>query len=197
MNSHSMMLFLTTDCSSVAETKEWNLGQFYLAFQDLNIFLNTSGLNFLLEFGMSENGVELYVDCNNDLILKICPKFFNFVFNITHSTFCKISLNISYSGIRNYELLFPYFNNKKLLKRIVQFYEEADIAYENKAWLSYVLMAGAVLEGLLFDIVGENLSFNKLIEQAYNQKYITRKMKNIIIDAKNMRNMVHSNKYNK
>ena len=113
MNSHSMMLFLTTDCSSVEEIKEWNLGQFYLAFQDLNIFLNTSGLNFLLEYGISTNGVELYVDCNNDLILKICPNFFNFVFNITNSTFCKISLNISYSGIRNYELLFPYFNNKK------------------------------------------------------------------------------------
>lgn len=175
----------------------YNLGKFYCAFRDLDITLYIGGLTFQVENNPNNSFTEYYIDDEQGLIVRIYENLFSTVYNITHSKSCHIRLKISYSGVSNYKLLFPYMTNSSLLERISKFYEEAEIAFINRAWLSYSLMAGAVIEGLLFDVIEENKSFDKLIEDAYEKKYIDDKLKDIIKKAKDTRNLVHANRYGK
>jgi hypothetical protein len=79
-----------------------------------------------------------------------------FLFNPLTSPFLTLNnalrgsrLVIHYHGIRDHELLFPQISDHALRKRLGEFYEEAERAFDSSAWLSFSLMAAAVYEGLL------------------------------------------------
>ena len=68
----------------------------------------------------------------------------------------KLRLVIQNHGIRDYRLLFPTVTNASLVERLASFYEEAEKDLKSAAWLSYVLMCGAIFKGLLYAILNVN-----------------------------------------
>lgn len=106
---------------------------------------------------------------------------------------CK--LVIHYHGIREYALLFPSVQEESLKNRLGEFYREAELAFDEGIWLSFMLMCGAIFEGLLYSKVGKRLNFNQLIDSAYSSSLINDKAKNIMHAVRNYRNLVHANKH--
>lgn len=107
----------------------------------------------------------------------------------------KLRLLIHYYGIRDYALLFPSIQNSELGKRLGQFYQEAESAFQNGAWLSYSLMCGAIYEGILFARLNQNENFKKLITKAENQNLISSDTARTMNTARILRNLVHGNKF--
>jgi hypothetical protein len=103
---------------------------------------------------------------------------------------CK--LIIHYHGIRNYGLLFPSVNPASLQKRLGEFYQEAETAFENAAWLTFMLMCGALFEGILFFKVGEDKTFHELIKKAHSTSIIDAETRDIMDKVRKYRNLVHS-----
>ena len=108
-----------------------------------------------------------------------------------------VQIIIHYHGIRNYELLFPWITDSDLQKRIGEFYREAELNFDNGAWLSFALMSGAVFEGMLYGKINKNLNFSKLIDEANNLKLINSDTVRIMHMVRDYRNIVHSNKFAK
>ncbi|MBW4443943.1 MAG: hypothetical protein KME10_22495 [Plectolyngbya sp. WJT66-NPBG17] len=106
---------------------------------------------------------------------------------------CK--LVIHYHGIRDYKLLFPFVTNSSLQERLGDFYREAEIAFENASWLSFMLMCGAVFEGILFAKLGQNKSFKDLITAAKQQGVIDTHTESIMTTVRGYRNLVHANRH--
>jgi len=104
-------------------------------------------------------------------------------------------LIVYYSGIIEYSRLFPHVENKSLRERLGQFSHEVDSAFESQSWMSYVLMVGAVVEGLLFDKFG-NKTFGKLIEEADREGIIEPDEVTLFNEVRNLRNRVHANRCN-
>lgn len=102
-------------------------------------------------------------------------------------------LIIHYHGIRDYKLLFPAISSEIRMQRLANYYEEADKCFETGAWLSFMMMCGAVFEGLLFDSIGSSNAkkFNELITKAANQNLITSDEQNLIDKVREYRNIVH------
>jgi len=103
-------------------------------------------------------------------------------------------LIIYFHGIRNYSMLFPWVEDDVLRDRLGRFYEESEAAFENAAWLSFILMCGAIFEGMLFAKIAENLSFNQLIIRAKEEEYIDEYTANIMNRVRTDRNLVHANR---
>ena len=87
-------------------------------------------------------------------------------------------------------------NDSSLAKRLGEFYEKSEKAFENGAWLSYALLCGGIFEGLLLDKkVAGNIFYDK-IEEAEKQLIINDLQKQIMHTARKARNILHANKYN-
>ena len=104
-------------------------------------------------------------------------------------------LIIHYHGIRDYNLLFPFVTNISLQERLGNFYREAEITFENASWLSFMLMCGAIFEGILFAKLGENKSFNELIIAASGNGLIDAHTESIMNTVRGYRNLVHANRH--
>jgi len=102
---------------------------------------------------------------------------------------------IFYHGIRDYSLLFPNVNPPNLQSRLGEFYREADAAFDAAAWLSFMLMCGALFEGILFFKSGANQSFNDLILSAATKGTIDSQTRAIMDSVRQYRNLVHANRY--
>ena len=103
---------------------------------------------------------------------------------------------VHYHGIRDYALLFPNVTQPVLKERLGKFYQEAESSFENSAWLTFMLMCGAIFEGILFSKIGENKTFEKLIEKASETKLIDDDAKLIMHNVRSYRNIVHANRIN-
>lgn len=103
-------------------------------------------------------------------------------------------LTVYYSGIIDYGLLFPHVKKKELKVRLGQFAEEAESAFESQSWMSYVLMVGAIVEGILYDKL-EYKNFNKLISTARAIGIITDAEVGQMDEVRRLRNRIHPNKY--
>ena len=99
-------------------------------------------------------------------------------------------LIIHYHGIRDYKLLFPSISSDIRMQRLENYYEEADKCFEAGAWLSFMMMCGAVFEGLLFDRIGSS-KFKSLITKAAKQKLITDHEQSLMDKVREYRNIVH------
>lgn len=108
-----------------------------------------------------------------------------------------LKLFIHYHGIRKYSLLFPNIKQKKLRKRLGAFYKEAEVAFENSSWLTFLLMCGAIFEGILYSKVNENKSFYHLIKEALSLKIISNDEADIMNKVREYRNLVHANNFSK
>jgi len=106
-------------------------------------------------------------------------------------------LIVHYHGIRDYRLLFPHIEEPELRERLGKFYEEAEVAFENGAWLCYSLMCGAVYEGLLHAYFGKKASFFKMIKEVLTLGVIDEKAEGIMHQTRNLRNLVHGNNFTK
>lgn len=123
-------------------------------------------------------------------------------------------LYVYYDGIRDYKLLFPKIRNDNILIRLAHYYKESEKCLENGIWLSYVLMCGAIYEGILYykyflereqiklkyDLKAKNseykdkdICFQHLIKYAFFKKDISKETKKIMDDARDYRNLVHVN----
>ena len=74
------------------------------------------------------------------------------------------------------------------------FYKEAELAFENGAWLSYSLMCGAIYEGLLYGLHVKGKSFLQIIKNAFSKDIIDEETSSIMYTARGLRNLVHGNK---
>ena len=104
-------------------------------------------------------------------------------------------LTVHYHGIRDYSMLFPHVLDKDLRERLGTFYEEAEIAFENGAWLSFALMCGAIYEGLLYSLYSKNMNFNKMIQKALLEHLIDNETAAVMDSTRNLRNIVHGNRF--
>lgn len=105
-------------------------------------------------------------------------------------------LTIYHIGIRDYQLLFPDIGDVALRKRMGEFMEEADKTFSEGAWLSFVIMAGAVFEGRLADLLknyGDGLG--GLIKKIVKLEVMENSEVEVIESVKNYRNLVHAGKY--
>ncbi len=102
-------------------------------------------------------------------------------------------LIIHYHGIRDYKLLFPAISSEIRMQRLANYYEEAEKCFEAGAWLSFMMMCGAVFEGLLFDRIGSSKikKFETLIIKAVDQKLITPPEQSLMDKVRKYRNIVH------
>lgn len=102
-------------------------------------------------------------------------------------------LIVHYAGIRDYSLLFPHINNPEKQMRLGQFADEADRAFESSAWMSFVIMSSAVVEGLLSEYFKGK--FMALIQQAEAENLISTSEAESLQTVRLVRNQFHTNKY--
>ena len=104
-------------------------------------------------------------------------------------------LTVYHNGIKDYRLLFPHIDNEALQRRLGQFAEEADNAFASQSWLSYVLMVGGVLEGLLYHEY-KLRRFAEMISRAQKNGLINEQEAAQINQVRLARNQIHADKYN-
>lgn len=109
-------------------------------------------------------------------------------------------LNIYYEGIKDYKLLFPRVLDSKdyvhLAERLGEYYHECELAFEKNMWISFILMCGAIFEGLLlFELKKPNASFENLIILAERRHIINDNDKEIMNKARMSRNIIHARRY--
>lgn len=111
----------------------------------------------------------------------------------------EILLTIHHHGIRDYMELFYWIQNRKLVDRLADYYQEAEAAFQSGSWLSYALMCGGVFEGVLLEKVGASKrnNFYDLIEKAKEERFITDWQKELFHKAREARNLIHANLYEK
>ncbi|MEO0355155.1 MAG: DUF4145 domain-containing protein [Cyanobacteria bacterium P01_A01_bin.3] len=102
---------------------------------------------------------------------------------------------IHYHGIRDFSLLFPSVADPSLRERLGEFYREQEINFNDASWLSFILMCGAIFEGVLFSKIGRDDSFKKLIESAHQSNFIDLDTKKIMHSVRGYRNLVHAHKH--
>jgi len=108
------------------------------------------------------------------------------------------TLIINYLGIKDYKCFFPQFENDDLKCRAAEFMEEADKTFDEGSWLSFVLMAGGVLESFLVDITDDKQStFGNLIKQIEQKHLFSKEEIGVLRDASKARNLVHAGKFKK
>lgn len=104
-------------------------------------------------------------------------------------------LTISYIGIRDYALLFPAVVSSTLKTRLGEFYSEMEVAFENSAWLSFILMTSAVIEGILFSKIGQDDTFEVLINKAHKKLLVSDSDKSLLHVMREYRNLVHAGRH--
>jgi hypothetical protein len=121
---------------------------------------------------------------------------FRSVFGLKFGGFETSRLVIHFHGIRDHALLFPQVTEPQLKARLGAYYQEADVTFENGAWLSFVLMSAAIYEGLLaWKLQRQDDKFVRLIETARTGGIIDAREYNILNMARKHRNLVHASRY--
>jgi len=154
------------------------LPAFAIEYAELRVpgFIDTPEEHLLLGKGFDINGDEVLTPHYKDTFFNTPPQMI-----------------IHYHAIRDYQLLFPGLHNQDYKPKLALMYEEAEKNFESGAWLSFVLMCGSVIEGLLFDSVGKNgLGLCELTKRAYKRSYIDSHQKEVIDHLKDMRNFIHT-----
>lgn len=105
-------------------------------------------------------------------------------------------LIVYHNGIKDFQLLFPHIINESLRARLGEFAEEANNCFQSKSWVSYCLMVGGVLEGLLYHQFGD-LKFYELTKKAEKFKIITKEEAALIHEIREARNKIHANNHEK
>lgn len=106
-------------------------------------------------------------------------------------------LTVYHFGIKDYSLLFPEIEDPALKQRVGLFMEEADKTFEQEAWLSFVVMAGSVFEGILSDLTADHGStFGKLVSKVDDLQVLDGYVVSVLRDAVKFRNHVHAGRYN-
>jgi hypothetical protein len=103
-------------------------------------------------------------------------------------------LTLYHAGIKDYSLLFPHISNESLRQRLGQFAQEAESAFESQSWMSYVMMVGAVVEGLLFNQFNKD-NFCELINLAGENGILDTNEVTVIHEVRALRNRVHASKH--
>ncbi len=107
----------------------------------------------------------------------------------------RLGLIIYYHGIRDYSALFPQVkaNEPERAERIGRFYEEAEVSFDAGAWMSFMLMSGAIIEHLLFHKVMNSKinSLCRLTVEARRLDYINNDEKSLIDEIRASRNVIH------
>lgn len=107
-----------------------------------------------------------------------------------------LTLVINYLGINSYEKFFPHFDDDSLRERSAQFLEEADKTFEESSWFAFVMMAGAVFESFLVDMLGdEESTFGLLINKVRELSVFTNREVAALDDAKEARNIIHAGRH--
>lgn len=149
-------------------------------------------LHTSLDFGssyVSESFIRPTYEIESDrLIISPMPEFWGLRGDVP-------KLTVTYSGIRNYTLLFPHVTCEGLKVRLGEFAEEAEKAFDASAWMSFVLMAGAVIEGLLVSRFGNNKKFFKLIKLAGEAGLVTETELESLDEVREARNRVHADQF--
>ncbi|WP_217581593.1 hypothetical protein [Lysinibacillus sp. GbtcB16] len=102
---------------------------------------------------------------------------------------------IYYHGIKDYQALFPWITDEPVRKRLATYYEELEKTFEVKAWLPFVLMCAAVIEGMLYEKLGRpTVTLNEMIEQATENGLLNLNDSSIMHKARKSRNLVHINR---
>jgi hypothetical protein len=104
-------------------------------------------------------------------------------------------LTVYHNGIKDHRLLFPHIDNEALQLRLGQFAEEAANAFASQSWLSYVLMVGGVLEGLLYHEY-KLRRFVDMITAAQKSGLVNEQEASQINLVRFARNQIHADKYN-
>ena len=108
----------------------------------------------------------------------------------------KNRLVVHYAGIRDYRLLFPHIKDLSVSKRLGQYAEEAEVSFEAGIWMPFVMMAGAVIEGLLDDCTPAAFGkFEKMIDRAQDQKILTENDALLCHRVRHARNLIHSRRH--
>ena len=140
----------------------------------------------------------LYNDVSNiDVIVSGTQVLITDNFGYDFSLSDKVEFVIYYIGIRDYELLFPQIkaNEAPRAARLAKFYHEADECFESGAWLSFMLMSGAIFEHLLYFKIGpSHTTLSKLATTARNAHLISNEEFSIIESTRKARNAIHCNK---
>jgi hypothetical protein len=103
-------------------------------------------------------------------------------------------LIVYHNGIKDYKLMFPHIENSSLTSRLGKFAEEADNAFSTQSWISYEMMVGGVLEGLLYNEYG-NEKFERLIQLAEENRLIDAREVDLITSVRTARNKIHASKH--
>ena len=108
-------------------------------------------------------------------------------------------LRVNYIGIKDYQNLFSFVEPADLRLRLAEMYEEAEESFENKLWLSYTIIAGAVCEGILLSVLNanKNATFSRLIEKAASIDIINFNQSETLNKVREHRNIIHPGKYEK
>ena len=105
-------------------------------------------------------------------------------------------LTIYYIGIRDYKLLFPDIGDSALRERMGEFMEEADKTFSEGAWISFMIMAGAVFEGrLAYMLNSYNVPHGGLVSEVEKLEMMEDEEIEVIKSVKDYRNLVHAGKY--
>ena len=102
-----------------------------------------------------------------------------------------VTLIVNYHGIRSYDRLFPAVQQPERVERLARFYEEADKGFEEGAWLSFLVMSGAVFEGLLYDRLNAKLTYDELAKKALQENLVTQNEYRAIDQVRIYRNSIH------
>jgi len=113
--------------------------------------------------------------------------------------YAKPTFQINYLGILDYKKLFPHFRSDSLRERAGQFMEEADKAFDNSAWMSFLMMAGAVVECVLFDLLKKSTAskatFGQLTKDVKNISVLDENDVKTIFGMVEARNLIHAGRY--
>lgn len=105
------------------------------------------------------------------------------------------NLTVNYIGFRDYALLFPSVSDASLKARLGQFYSELELSFDAGAWLTFMLMTGAVVEGILYSRIGRDATFELLIDEAHQTGLLSIADKNLLHTVRKYRNLVHASRH--
>ena len=146
------------------------------------------------------NGISNAIDQNTiairdkNLVWKISPESYE----IDSSDKCY--LEVHYHGIRDYSLLFPHVQTIEpdRAAHLGLYYSEMEASFDNAAWLSFMLMAGAIFEHLLFFATGgAKQTLFDLNNESLIRGIISQSDFYVIDKSREYRNVIHANKINK
>jgi len=112
----------------------------------------------------------------------------------------EIELLIHYYGVRDYQSLFYFLGDHELEDKMGRYYHESELCFVNGCWLSYLMMVGAIFEGILYDKLKDAIeldkdnaakNFGKLLDKAYGDGSIIDETYMIMNSIRKKRNLVH------